>query len=114
MRVQRMWLLLFGSTFTVVCALAGEFQQAPNPEKGLRGYHVYRIDGRWNADPLSRLTREPVVTTTFTDRQAGKSSRRYHIVAVDRLGQEGLPSAPVWHNREWQRFYVPFVDEWHQ
>lgn len=27
------------------------------------------------------------------------------MVAVDALGQEGFPSAPVWHNREWKPFY---------
>ncbi len=34
--------------------------------------------------------------------------------AVDALGQEGLPSSPVWHNREWKRFYEPFTGQWHQ
>ena len=30
------------------------------------------------------------------------------------LGQEGIPSAPVWFEREWKPFYKPFVGEWHQ
>ena len=28
---------------------------------------------------------------------AGKVTRRYWVVAVDALGQEGFPSAPTWH-----------------
>jgi len=45
---------------------------------------------------------------------AGKSSRHYYVVAVDTLGQEGFPSAPVWFEREWKQYYKPFVGEWHQ
>jgi hypothetical protein len=87
---------------------------ARNPERNLKGYRVYRLDGRWDKDPISRLTPVPVSDLTFSDTSAGDSSRRYHVVAVDALGQEGLPSAPVWYEREWRRFYLPFVGEWHQ
>jgi hypothetical protein len=87
---------------------------AANPESGLRGYRVYRMDGRFNKEPIPRLSAEPITATTFADTEAGKASRRYYIVAVDALGQEGFPSAPAWFNREWQQFYVPFVGEWHQ
>jgi hypothetical protein len=55
-----------------------------------------------------------VVETSFTDAEAGKDTRRYHVVAVDALGQEGVPSAPVWFEREWKSFYKPFTGEWHQ
>lgn len=85
-----------------------------NPEKGLRGYRVYRQDGRFENQPISRLTPEPMAALTLTDAQAGKATRRYQVVAVDALGQEGAPSAPVWFEREWKRFYKPFVGEWHQ
>jgi hypothetical protein len=91
-----------------------DLKWAPNPEKALRGYRVYRLDGRYDNQPVSRLTPEPITGLTFTDETAGKSSRRYHVVAVDALGQEGLPSAPVWFEREWKPFYKPFVSEWHQ
>ncbi|HEY7427864.1 MAG TPA: fibronectin type III domain-containing protein [Gemmataceae bacterium] len=91
-----------------------ELKWARNPEKGLRGYRVYRLDGRFDNQPVSRLTPEPITDLTFTDAMAGKSGRRYHVVAVDALGQEGLPSAPVWFEREWKPFYKPFVGEWHQ
>jgi hypothetical protein len=85
-----------------------------NPEKGLRGYRVYRLDGRYDNQPISRLTPRPIPDRAYTDETAGKPTRRYHVVAVDALGQEGLPSAPVWFEREWKQFYRPFIGEWHQ
>lgn len=87
---------------------------AANPEKGIQGYRVYRMDGRYDKEPVTRLTPEPVAATSFVDAGAGKKSRRYYVVAVDALGQEGSPSSPVWHEREWKAFYKPFTGEWHQ
>jgi hypothetical protein len=87
---------------------------AANPEKKIAGYRVYRLDGRWDKDPVSRLTPDAIAQTTYSDETAGKHTRRYHVVAVDALGQEGFPSSPVWFNREWREFYKPFVSEWHQ
>ena len=83
-------------------------------EKAIRGYRVYRMDGRYSKDSIVRLTAEPQTELTFTDSAAGKETRRYYVVAVDALGQEGFPSSPVWSNREWHSFYQPFVGEWHQ
>jgi hypothetical protein len=93
---------------------ACELKWAPNPEKDLGGYRVYRLDGRSDAQLITRLTSEPIQALGFSDPNAGKTARRYHVVAVDALGQEGLPSAPVWFEREWKSFYKPFVGEWHQ
>jgi hypothetical protein len=87
---------------------------AANPEKNLKGYRVYRLDGRYDNQPASRLTPEPISGLTFTDKTAGKDTRRYHVVAVDALGQEGCPSSPVWFDREWKKYYEPFAGEWHQ
>ncbi|MCO6453877.1 MAG: ankyrin repeat domain-containing protein [Pirellulaceae bacterium] len=87
---------------------------AANPEQGIAGYRVYRLDGRWNKDPVSRLTPDPIARTEYEDPTAGQSTRRYYIVAVDALGQEGFPSSPVWYQREWRPYYEPFVGEWHQ
>jgi hypothetical protein len=87
---------------------------AANPEKGIAGYRVYRMDGRWNKDPISRLTEEPIAETTFADQTAGDDTRRYYVLAVDALGQEGFPSSPVWFQREWRDYYIPFVGEWKQ
>jgi hypothetical protein len=85
-----------------------------NPEKGLKGYRVYRMDGRWDKDPVPRLTPEPISDTKWKDESAGKSTRRYYVIAVDALGQEGFPTSPVWFDREWRQYYKPFVGEWHQ
>jgi len=87
---------------------------AKNPEKNLQGYRIYRLDGRWDKDPISRMSTEPVNDITFSDATAGDHTRRYYVVAVDALGQEGMPSRPVWYRREWKRYYEPFVGEWHQ
>ena len=57
---------------------------------------------------------EAIRNITFSDVTAGDKIRRYHVVAVDVLGQEGMPSRPVWYRREWRRYYEPFVGEWHQ
>ncbi len=86
----------------------------PNPEKAITGYHVYRHNGRWDKDPIVRLTAQPVAAAEFLDPEAKESTRRYEIVAVDTLGQEGEPSQPVWSRREWKRFYDPYVGPWHQ
>ena len=91
-----------------------QLKWSPNPEQGIVGYRVYRMDGRYEKDPVSRLTAEPITATNFQDESAGKQARRYYIVAVDALGQEGFLSSPVWFQREWRDFYLPFVGEWHQ
>ena len=87
---------------------------AANAEKALKGYRVYRMNGRYDKDPIPRLTPDPMPATTYSDTTAGKSSRRYYVVAVDALGQEGIPSAPVWFEREWKQYYKTFTAEWHQ
>jgi hypothetical protein len=91
-----------------------QLKWAASPEQRIAGYRVYRMDGRYDKEPVSRLTSEPIKATTFADAGAGKGTRRYYIVAVDALGQEGFPSSPVWFNREWRALYEPFVGEWHQ
>ncbi len=85
-----------------------------NPEMGVKGYRVYRMDGRFDKEPVSRLTAEPLTEREYADAGAGKKTRRYHVVAVDALGQEGHPSSPVWFEREWKKYYGPFTGEWHQ
>ena len=87
---------------------------AANPEKGLQGYRVYRMDGRFDKEPVSRLTSDALAALDYADAGAGKKTRRYYVVAVDALGQEGHPSSPVWFEREWKTTYAPFVGEWHQ
>jgi hypothetical protein len=89
---------------------------AAGPEPGVR-YRVYRMEGpRVNGpgQPVTRLTADPVAATTFTDPKAGRDTRRYWVVAVDTLGQEGIPSAPAWYDRQYRKYYAPFTGEWHQ
>jgi hypothetical protein len=84
-----------------------ELKWAANPEKGIVGYHVYKLEGTWN---IVRLTTEPIKGTTYTHK-GGKGTTRYWVVAVDALGQEGQPSSPVWHRQSYKGFYS---GEWHQ
>jgi hypothetical protein len=90
---------------------------AKNPEEGVKGYRIYRMESpRINGpgQPVTRLTMEPIGENRYLDENAGKVTRRYWIVAVDALGQEGYPSAPTWHQREYKKYYLPFTGEWHQ
>lgn len=75
-------------------------------EKGVAGYRVYSV-----ADQnVARITDEPVKETKFTH-AGGKGMKRYLIVAVDALGQEGQPSSSAWYNKSYKGFYP---GEWHQ
>ena len=83
----------------------------------LAGYRVYRMEGPKVNGPgqtVTRLTAEPIAEPNFTDEKATKDTKRYWIVAVDALGQEGYPSAPTWHWRQFRKYYEPFVGDWHQ
>jgi hypothetical protein len=91
-----------------------QLRWAANPEQGIAGYRVYRMDGRYDKELVSRVTEQPLADTAYEDAAAGKQSRRYYVIAVDALGQEGFPSSPVWFQREWRDYYTPFVGEWHQ
>ena len=94
-----------------------ELKWTANEEAGIKGYRVYRMEGPKVNGPgqkVTRLNEEPIKETKFTDKDAGKDTKRYWVVAVDTLGQEGYPSAPAWHNRQYRKFYEPFVGEWHQ
>jgi len=85
-------------------------------EPGMK-YRVYKIEGpkiNGAGQKVTRLTPEPIDGAEFVDPAAGTETQRYHVVAVDRLGQEGYPSAPVWHYRQYRKFYEPFVGPWHQ
>lgn len=85
-----------------------ELKWDPNPEKGVTGYRVYKIGkSHWQ---IVRVTEEPIQANTFRH-SAGGEQTRYWIVAVDRLGQEGEPSSPVWYNHKYVGFYS---GEWHQ
>jgi fibronectin type 3 domain-containing protein len=85
-----------------------EIKWSPSPEKGVAGYHIYKLGkGHWE---VVRVTKEPVRGTTLTH-QGGRGTTRYWVVAVDALGQEGEPSSPVWFRQSYKGF---FQGEWHQ
>jgi hypothetical protein len=68
-----------------------------SPEKNLAGYRVYRMDS-YRRTICILLNPEPVKGTEFIDRpDAPRAERRkYYVVAVDALGQEGIPSSGVY------------------
>ncbi|MFO0863504.1 MAG: hypothetical protein U0744_02385 [Gemmataceae bacterium] len=108
------------SPTTVFAKEAGDdawLKWTSNPERSLQGYRVYRMESPRINGPgqkTTRLTPNPVPVTQFQDVGIGRETRRYWIVAVDALGQEGFPSAPAWHYRQYRSYYVPFTGEWHQ
>ncbi len=63
----------------------------------MRGYRVYRMDVARGSN-ATLLTPSPVVGNAWIDRPDAPRSerRRYYVVAVDALGQEGLPSTGAW------------------
>jgi hypothetical protein len=81
------------------------------------GYRVYRMDGPKINGPgqkVVRRTAEPITGTTWTDEAGKTDTKRYWVVAVDALGQEGFPSAPAWGWRQFRKVYEGFTGEWHQ
>jgi hypothetical protein len=87
---------------------SAEIRWNPAAEKSVTGYHIYKLGkSHWE---ILRLTDEPVHETTFRE-SAGANETRYWVVPVDRLGQEGQPSSPVWCNHAYRGF---FDGDWHQ
>jgi hypothetical protein len=95
----------------VLCRERGttaELKWDANPEKGIAGYHIYKLGkSHWE---IVRVTDTPLTATTFTH-ESGRNTTRYWVVAVDALGQEGEPSSPAWFNQSYKGF---FRGEWHQ
>jgi hypothetical protein len=72
-----------------------------------------RINGP--GQKVTRLTDDPLKDIHWIDKAATMDTKRYWVVAVDALGQEGFPSAPVWHYRQYRSYYEPFIQGgWHQ
>jgi hypothetical protein len=70
----------------------------PNPEP-VKGYLIWRMDSARDRGRL--ITPEPVTGTTYTDASVkGAAMRRYWLVAVDTLGQSGIPGSPAWAFRQ--------------
>lgn len=82
-----------------------ELRWEPSRQKGIAGYLVYEISDR----EITRVTPELLKECRFA--RAARGTRRYSVVAVDALGQEGQPSSPAWYNHKYSGF---FEGEWHQ
>lgn len=69
----------------------------PVPERWVRGYAVYRMD-EFRGSMCVRLNPQPVTGTSYVDRPETPRAerRRYYVVAVDALNEEGLPSTGAW------------------
>ncbi len=76
-------------------------------EKGVRGYHVYKLEG--GVFGMKRVTEQPVSGTGFVH-EGVKGTTRYWVVTVDALGQEGQPSSPAWFGQSYKGFYA---GDWH-
>jgi hypothetical protein len=85
---------------------SAELKWDPSREKSVAGYLVYEISER----NVTRVTPEPIRGTTFVH-PAGREMKRFCVVAVDAIGQEGQPSSSAWYNKSYPGF---FSGEWHQ
>jgi hypothetical protein len=85
-----------------------------SPHASIRGYYVFRLNGR--EPSISLLTPEPIKEMTFTDKTADGRARRYYVVVADAIGQQGIPTHEAWAFREWRQLYSRFYakDGWHQ
>jgi hypothetical protein len=93
----------------VLCREKGgsaELKWDASKEKGIAGYVVYEIADQ----KVVRITPEPVKAASFVH-PAGNGNKRYSIVAVDPIGQEGQPSSLAWYNKSYKGF---FTGDWHQ
>ncbi|HXN24132.1 MAG TPA: hypothetical protein VOA41_15430 [Candidatus Dormibacteraeota bacterium] len=65
-----------------------------SPETDLAGYHVYRSER--DGERGDRLTSELLPAPTFRDMSVAPGHRyRYQVTAVDRAGNESIPSSPI-------------------
>lgn len=84
-----------------------EIKWSANPEQGIVGYNVYMLPAQYSL--AERLNDKPIAATSFQHNRGSRA--RYFVTAVDKLGQEGEPSAPVWFVHRYTGFYE---GEWHQ
>ncbi len=71
-----------------------------NPQKGVRGYNVYRADsGSGDVKTLAKKIAGPVAGTRFVDEsKADRRACKYYVTAIDAAGREGRASYGAWFN----------------
>lgn len=86
----------------------------PNPEDGLQGYRVYRIGP--HPYPVSEVNNGNIYASAAANIQneANITPLAYYVVAVDALGQEGLPSYKAEVNRVYESLWNSYglLDLW--
>ncbi|MFT5525856.1 MAG: fibronectin type 3 domain-containing protein [Pirellulaceae bacterium] len=86
---------------------SAELRWQASREKGVVGYHIYKLGkSHWE---IVRVTNDRITETSFVHKTS--DTTRYWVVPIDRLGQEGEPSSPVWYRHAYNEF---FSGEWHQ
>jgi len=87
---------------------SGVLKWDANPEQEIVGYYIYKYQ---YLEPVIRYPPELVTTTSYDIGQDHRTIDRFWVVPVDSLGQEGIPSVPVWYGDHYAGFYE---GEWHQ
>ena len=86
-----------------------------NPEKALKGYRVYRMDGRYDKDAIPRLTADPIAATTFSDDDRRQDHRAATTSSPStRSARKASPPHPCGSIASGNNYYKPFIGEWHQ
>lgn len=85
-----------------------------NPEAGIQGYNIYRKSGNTtdaNGNYLTQVNTSLVTSTSYTHTQGVATSQAnvgYYVVAVDALGQEGVPSSRAFINQSHLDFLIGY------
>jgi len=80
------------------------------PEDSITGYNVFayaRTESGGMA-PVNKVNTELITGTTYTLPEGAYSNNfdRFWVVSVDVLGQEGIPSVPIWYGDNYAGFYT--------
>jgi hypothetical protein len=89
----------------------GGHNQGGGGEQNSETWHYDPIGNTW---ALSETNTSPPGNCCCRDNVFDPVHGRFLRFPACPPGQEGLISSPVWSYREWRKYYVPFVGEWHQ
>ena len=86
-------------------------------EDTILGYNIYQyprmedIGAGPGAAPVNKVNETLVVPPYTLPEESYHKHDRFWVVAVDHLGQEGIPSVPVWFGDHYSNYYS---GDWHQ